>query len=319
MKDKDFQQLADHEFAQLEWTDQQRLDTLRKMQKEERPVMKHKLTFSMALVLILCLLTGSVAMAAAYYGVSWFLTERTTETVTVDPQLMMTDLPQSSTSKWLNTSVQDAYWDGSELSLTLRVTPSDSSVPFAMLTSIGLDGESFDQIWLQDAAFNGNQMPVEDWLNGRTAILLDIPEMSVQTASENLDTWYSWDGIHAPEENAVIMMLQLPVSDMSEGARVALQFTSVKLYPGDAEDAAVRRLIAMNPDETESATVTVQLPALTDPIAPHEHAWAEANCVTRAVCAICGRKGDVGEHDFQPGPGEKQETCTICHYTLNKP
>ena len=55
MKDKDFQQLVDHELSQLTWSDQQRMDTLRKMHKEERPVMKCKL--SMVLVAVMLLLT----------------------------------------------------------------------------------------------------------------------------------------------------------------------------------------------------------------------------------------------------------------------
>lgn len=287
--------------------------------KGDTPTVKRKLTFSMALVLILVLMTSTVAVAATYKGVQFFLTERTIDPVTIDPSLMMTAITQTSTSEWLDVAVQDAYWDGSELSIAIRVAPKDIAAPLAMLTDIGLDGETFDTIWLSDADFNSNQMLVEDWLNGRTAILMNLPEMTFEAGSETLDMWHSMDYIHVLEDNAIIMMLQLPVSDMSCGAKVALQMTSTKLYPGDPEDAAVRRLHAMEPSETESTTVTVQLPALTNPVAPHEHEWSENDCVTRAICTICGRKGDVGEHDFQPGPGEKQETCTICHYTLNKP
>lgn len=62
MKDKDFQQLADHEFAQLTWTDQQRLDTLCKMQKTQRPVMKRNFTVMLAAALLLLAITGT-AMA----------------------------------------------------------------------------------------------------------------------------------------------------------------------------------------------------------------------------------------------------------------
>lgn len=270
MKDNNFQQLIDHEFAQLEWTDAQRLHTLRQMKKEERPIMKRKLHVALIMTLILMLLSGT-AVAATYKGVQFFLTERTTDPVTIAPSLMMTAITQTSTSEWLDVAVQDAYWDGSELSIAIRVAPKDIAAPLAMLTDIGLDGETFDTIWLSDADFNSNQMLVEDWLNGRTAILVDLPEMTFEAGSETLDMWHSMDYIHVLEDNAIIMMLQLPVSDMSCGAKVALQMTSIKLYPGDPEDAAVHRLHAMEPSETESTTVTVQLPALTDPVAPHEH------------------------------------------------
>ena len=287
--------------------------------KGDSPPMKRKLTLSMALVMILVLLTGTVAVAATYRGVQFFLTDRTTETVTLDPKLLMTSLTQTSTSEWLDATVQDAYWDGRELSIAIRLAPKDISTPFAMLTDIGLDGETFDSIWLMDADFNSNQMLVEDWLNGRTAILLNRPEITFQSAGENIDTWGSMDLFHELADNAVIMMLQLPVNNMSEGARATIQLTSVKLYPGDPEDAAVSRLNALEPGEVESAALTVLLPALSDPFESHECQYGPANCVTKAVCSICGRHGDLGGHDFQPGPGEKEETCTICHYTLIKP
>ena len=80
MKDKDFQQMVDHEFAQLEWTDQQRMDTLRKMNKEERPVMKRK--FSVALVVTLLLLTLTGTAVAATGCRSSFPTSSPTTTTT---------------------------------------------------------------------------------------------------------------------------------------------------------------------------------------------------------------------------------------------
>ena len=63
MKDKDFQQLVDHELSQLAWSDQQRMDTLRKMQKEERPVMKRKLSLVIIAVALLLTLTGTAVAA----------------------------------------------------------------------------------------------------------------------------------------------------------------------------------------------------------------------------------------------------------------
>ena len=63
MKDKDFRQLVDHELAQLTWSDQQRLDTLQKMQKEARPVMKRKLSVAIIAVALLLTLTGTAVAA----------------------------------------------------------------------------------------------------------------------------------------------------------------------------------------------------------------------------------------------------------------
>ncbi|MBQ8200392.1 MAG: hypothetical protein IJZ74_01350 [Clostridia bacterium] len=287
--------------------------------KGDIPPVKKKLTLSMALVLILILLAGTAFAAAAIHSVTYFLTDRTALPIEIDPNLLMSNLTQENTSQWLNAAVQDAYWDGNDISISIRISPKDTAVPFALLPDIGLDGESFDTIWLTDAAFHSNQMPVEDWLNGRSAILMDHPGITFQAADETVDTWYMLDYFHVPEENAVVMMLQLPVNNMTKGAKAVIRLNSVKLYPGDPEDAAVARLIAQQPGETESALLTVLLPSLNDPFPIHEHSWTDATCVTPETCIICGRRGNWGEHDFQPGPGEKQKTCTICRYTLTSP
>ena len=63
MKANEFRQLIDHEFAQLEWTDAQRLHTLRQMKKEERPIMKRKLHVALIVTFILLTLSGT-ALAA---------------------------------------------------------------------------------------------------------------------------------------------------------------------------------------------------------------------------------------------------------------
>lgn len=287
--------------------------------KGDSPPMKRKLTLSMAFVLVLALLTGSAAMAAAYYGVTWFLTDRYPYPVaTVDADRVMTDITQTSTSEWLDVAVQDAYWDGYTLSLTIRATAKDAATPFAMLYDIGVDGETFDMIWLSDAK-NSNRMPVEDWLDGRTGILLRDPGLTFLSATETINHWASLDFIHVVEENAVILMLQLPVNDMSEGADITIQLNSAKLYPGDPEDAASDRLYHRTSGETEFAELVLELPAMEKPFPEHECEYTPATCQSPMVCSICGRyEGWPGEHDFQPSSIEGQEACTVCGLTREK-
>lgn len=280
--------------------------------KGDAPKVKRKLTASMAFVLILVLMSGTVALAAAYRGVSWFLTERTAEPLTIDPDLLMSNLTQESTSEWLDAHVQDAYWDGTLLSVSIYVTAKDAAYPFAMEYDIGADGESFDRIWLSDAEGNPNQMALTDWLNGRTAILLRDPEITVTAADESAQ-WTSLDYVHELEENAIVMLLQIPVNDLSQGGRAVIKLDSVKLYPDDDENAPTERWLAQEPGETESAVLTVTLPAVSDPVAAHTHDWTAATCTSRSTCTICGRTtGDLGEHDFQPGPEAGQYTCSVC-------
>lgn len=233
--------------------------------KGDVPQVKRKLTVSMAFVLIPVLMSGTVALAAAYRGVSWFLTERTAQPITIDPDQIMTNLTQESTSEWLDAQVQDAYWDGSMLSVSIRLTPKDTAHPFALEYDIGADGESFDRIWLSDAEGNPNQMALADWLNGRTAILLRDPKITV-TAADKAVPWTSLDYVHEVDENAVVMLLQIPVNDMTAGGQAIITLDSVKLYPTDGEDAATERWLAQQPGETESATLTVTLPALDAPV-----------------------------------------------------
>lgn len=280
--------------------------------KGDAPKVKRKLTVSMAFVLILVLMSGTVALAAAYRGVSWFLTERPAQPITIDPDQIMTNLTQESNSEWLDAQVQDAYWDGTMLSVSIRLTTKDAAYPFALEYDIGADGESFDRIWLSDAEDNPNQMALADWLNGRTAILLRDPKITV-TAADTSVSWTSLDYVHEVDENAVVMMLQTPVNDMTAGGQAIITLDSVKLYPTDGEDAATERWLAQQPGETESATLTVTLPALSDPVAEHTHDWTAATCVSRSTCTICGRTtGDLGAHDFQPGPEDGQYTCAVC-------
>lgn len=131
--------------------------------KGDAPKVKRKLTVSMAFVLILVLMSGTVALAAAYRGVSWFLTERPAQPITIDPDQIMTNLTQESNSEWLDAQVQDAYWDGTMLSVSIRLTTKDAAYPFALEYDIGADGESFDRIWLSDAEDNPNQMALAEW------------------------------------------------------------------------------------------------------------------------------------------------------------
>lgn len=280
--------------------------------KGDVPQVKRKLTASMAFILILVLMSGTVALAAAYRGVTWFLTDRQLEPQEINADLLMPDLTQESTSEWLDAHVQDAYWDGTTLSVSIYLTAKDTETPFALEYDIGADGESFDRIWLSDAEGNSNQMALADWLNGRTAILLRDPEITVEAAGEE-KPWTSLDYVHELEENAVVMLLQIPVNDMTAGGQAVITLDSVKLYPTDGEDAATERWLAQQPGEIESATLTVNLPVLSDPVAEHTHDWTASTCVRRSTCTICGRTtGSLGEHDFQPGPDEGQYTCSVC-------
>jgi len=89
----------------------------------ETPSVKRRLTLSTAVVLLLILLAGSAAIAAAYRGVSYFLFEHYGEESTLDSDYLFSVTQKSHSNPLVTASVTDAYWDGVTLSFVCRVAP----------------------------------------------------------------------------------------------------------------------------------------------------------------------------------------------------
>lgn len=250
--------------------------------KGDSPPMKRKLTLSLAFVLILSLLTGTVAMAAAYHGVSWFLTEQTCEPTELDPAYLMDTLRQNHTSDRLIASVQDAYWDGKTIFIAYHITANDPSLNVQMRC---------------DTESHAHYRPMED-----ADILLTPPDLINITVGgtilrpngSSLDWLYEEDG-------TLTVMLSFAVNDLSEPINISIPISNTRTANGAEEFAMLH----------------CSFPVLADPIEKHEHDWAPATCVSPKTCRICGRTtGGLGQHDFQPGPEPGQKTCPICTFTI---
>ena len=154
MKDKDFRELADREFAQLEWTDRQRMDTLRQMNKEEKPVMKRKLI--VVIVTVTLLLTGTVAVAAGvnsfdlqYFFDHWLDTgkiEREYPAPTIGQSAVVNPVSQRHTSTLVDAQIEQIYLSPKALYFTNRYTPkaADTLLFSAGVTSTVIDGVELD-------------------------------------------------------------------------------------------------------------------------------------------------------------------------------
>lgn len=154
MKDKDFQQLVDHEFAQLEWTDQQRMDTLRKMNQEDKPVMKRKFYVVIVAAMLLLTLTGT-AVAAGINSFSlqdffnyWFedgVFDGYSVPV-IDQSAVITPVSQRHTSALVDVQVEQLYLSNEALYFTIRYTPKDANTLLfgSGATSVIIDGEEKD-------------------------------------------------------------------------------------------------------------------------------------------------------------------------------
>lgn len=198
MKDKDFQQLVDHEFSQLAWSDQQRMDTLRKMQKEERPVMKRKFSVAIIAVALLLTLTGTaVAAGLTIPTLQEFFNLRTTraywydavndtysfyDAPIVDETAIARPLAQRHTSQRVNITVDQLYLTDEAFYFTVLFTPKqENTLLFSGAhNSIMLDGKEqyYWNLWDRKelALYNVGSMSIDD-LNGRDRpIELDYAE-----------------------------------------------------------------------------------------------------------------------------------------------
>lgn len=176
MKDKDFQQLVDHEFAQLEWSDQQRMQMLRQMQKEERPVMKRKLTLAIVAVVLLLSLTGTAVAAGINITTLKEFFERYTaewnvygyEPPVLDEAKIVQAKGYRHTSELVDVTVDQMYLTDEALYFTVQYTPK---APNALLfdgyhKSVILDGEekNYWDLWDRKdlSLLNINGVTVED-------------------------------------------------------------------------------------------------------------------------------------------------------------
>ncbi len=243
--------------------------------KGDSPPVKRKLTLSMALVLVLALMTGTVAVAATYRGVTHFLSDNS-----YDHHYLMNPLRSYHTSHRLIVKVVDAYWDGAKLSVAYRVQSLDPDEIVAMRCTY---------------PSHKHYAPQAD-----AGIIVEQPPYIIITEGENVQhtTGYMIDWV-CEEDGTLTVMITFQANALS-----------------DQLDFTIPVINLRNGSNAETAYLHFTLPSLPDPIADHTHEWAPATCVSPRTCTICSRTdGGLGEHDFQPGPGENQYTCPVCTYS----
>ncbi len=209
MKDKDFQQLVDHEFAQLEWTDQQRMHTLRQMNKEERPVMKRKLSVALVVTLLLLTLTGTAVAAG------------------------------------LNIPTLQEFFDRyHSLGVTWDIIPAlvnESAVvkPVAQRHTSNLVDVTVDQMYLTDKAF---YFTVQYMPKKPDTLLFSIDESSIMLDGEKKHYWHLWD-----QDNELLQVGSISIDDLS-GLKDPIQ-TSYNDCVRDPETGAITQVYAFKDAE----------------------------------------------------------------------
>lgn len=204
MKDKDFQQLVDHEFAQLEWSDQQRMDTLRQMKKEERPAMKRKLTITIIAVVLLLSLTGTAVAAGMHITTIKEFFERYTnewnkygyEPPVLDEAKVVQAKSYRHTSDLVDVTVDQMYLTDEALYFTVQYTPK---APNALLfdgyhKSVILDGEEKDYWELWDrkelSLLSINGVTVDDLSGGGPLLNAYYQDSTRDPETGAITQWY---------------------------------------------------------------------------------------------------------------------------------
>lgn len=158
-------------------------------------------------------LACGTALAAGRLGVFYFLTERVYMGGSVSASAIVEPTTQLCDSRLIDAVVQDAYWDGEILSLSVRLQPRGDYALYTE-TDRGCDGEHFDRIW-----WKGEILDYETWRAGREAIMLRLPELTIG----GVQATCGWDWVQ--DEQGEIMLLTGHADDLTGGAalRVTLQ------------------------------------------------------------------------------------------------
>ena len=179
-------------------------------------------------VLAVCIvLLGSTALALEQIGVFEFLTKRIYGGADITQENVVMPLSQACDSKLLQTELRDAYWDGEKLSVSLYVYPAEGYALY-IETDVGADGENFDHIW-----WNGEIIPLNEWLAGRQALMLYLPEMRINGMTARA----SWDWVQ--DEQGETLLLQVKAAGLEHGTELMILLNSKILDTGMVEYATL--------------------------------------------------------------------------------
>ena len=215
MKDDNFQQLIDHEFAQLEWTDAQRHRTLQKMQKEAQPMMKRKLHIALIVTLILLTLSGTALAAGLNIaGVQDFFQLRHEltlkgmaagfeEAFQINQRAVVRPSKQRHTSEIVDVNVKEVYRTNKAVYVFAIFTPKDESV-IIIPTASDPEQEPQNEQLLRDSLKIKGQQVYTLWAFSN----LEMPGI----IADSVHVRYGYE--RRLEDGSVAVMASYPVDEM---------------------------------------------------------------------------------------------------------
>ncbi len=195
--------------------------TLHHLETKPRPI-----RWVAVLAACLVMLCGT-AFALERLGVLYFLTERIWQGSPVDASAVVQPSHQQYDGQWLAAAVQDAYWDGEALSLTVHVQPQGEAA-FYTETDRGQDGEHFDLIW-----WEGQVLPYAEWKAGRPSLMLRLPRLM----AGDEDITASWDWVQ--HQQGETLLITGTCDDLSQGATLTLLLDCVQEDTGATEHSVL--------------------------------------------------------------------------------
>lgn len=180
------------------------------------------------------LLLGT-AFAQGNLGVLHFFTQRYEQPI--EAQTIVQPTSQCCDSKLLNAALQDAYWNGETLVISLNVHPKDANTALYTETDVGADGEHFDKIW-----WKGEILSFDTWRDGRKTIELQLPHVAADVPCR----LQSWDWVQ--DEQGETLLIELHAENMTQGAMLTVTLESRVL---DTDEMEMAILTATLPDMTK--------------------------------------------------------------------
>ena len=228
--------------------------------KGDVPPVKKKLTLSLALVLVLALVAASAAVAGAYHGISYFLTEKSALPVAINEDYLMSNFNQHHNSKHLNASVTDAYWDGVSFFIAYRITPDD------LTQTLGI--QCLNLYHSHDAVTTSADILVQE----PEFIMITDVNGAVRHAAQYTGQTLSYDWVQEAD-GSITIMVRFPLYSMEN-----IRSISVPIYYSlNGSDQRYESYLHSHPT------------ALPDPIDDHTHIWVDTTSIGPKICTICRR------------------------------
>lgn len=221
MKDNDFRQLVDREFAALEWTEEQRMHTLRLMRQPERNIMKKRFIAIVAIALMI-VLTAVTAFSAGrnivtiqdfFSGMGNRDARDARFVVPVEAFKVASAGNTRHTSELVDVEVTQLYLSDEKLYLTAVITPRNSNtlVYHEQSLPLTLDGQEmryFNLYQQEELALlridhidiDWEDMAFADTRPGEIELLYTTAVHDEETLGMTLMCVYSWpEHLHALE------------------------------------------------------------------------------------------------------------------------